>query len=80
MACWSKRGLARGVGSDSRPRIHSLRHTFAVCTLSDAYRTDLDVRALMPRLASYLGHAAPAGSYWYLQATPELLAIGGRAA
>jgi len=29
----------------------------------------------MPRLASYLGHAAPAQSYWYLQATPELLQL-----
>ena len=29
----------------------------------------------MPKLASYLGHAAPAWSYWYLQATPELLQL-----
>jgi integrase/recombinase XerD len=68
-------GLRQLVGGDGGPRIHSLRHTFAVRTLSDWYRAGLDVRALMPRLSSYLGHAAPAWSYWYLQATPELLQL-----
>jgi integrase/recombinase XerD len=68
-------GLRPLAGGDSGPRIHSLRHTFAVRTLSDWYHADLDVRALMPRLSSYLGHAAPAWSYWYLQATPELLQL-----
>jgi integrase/recombinase XerD len=68
-------GLRPRVGGDGGPRIHSLRHTFAVSTLSDGYRADVDVPALMPRLASYLGHAAPACSYWYLQATPELLQL-----
>jgi integrase/recombinase XerD len=68
-------GLRPRVGGDGGPRIHSLRHTFAVTTLSDAYRAELDVPALMPKLASYLGHADPAWSYWYLQATPELLQL-----
>jgi integrase len=68
-------GLRPRVGGVGGPRIHSLRHTFAVTTLSDAYRAELDVPALMPKLASYLGHAAPAWSYWYLQATPELLQL-----
>ena len=68
-------GLRPRAGADGGPRIHSLRHTFAVRTLSDGYHARLDVVALMPRLASYLGHAAPAGSYWYLQATPELLQL-----
>ena len=63
----------RPLAGSSGPAIHSLRHTFAVKTLSDWYRADLDVPALMPRLSGYLGHAAPAGTYWYLQATPELL-------
>lgn len=65
----------RQVAASSRPRIHSLRHTFAVTTLSDWYRADLDVPALMPRLSGYLGHAAPAWTFWYLQATPELLGL-----
>ncbi len=68
-------GLRPLAGGNGGPRIHSLRHTFAVGTLSDWYRAGLDVPALMPRLSSYLGHAAPAWSYWYLQATPELLQL-----
>jgi integrase/recombinase XerD len=58
-----------------RVRIHDVRHTFAARTLVDWYRADLNVPALMPRLSSYLGHAAPAWTYWYLQATPELLQL-----
>ena len=57
------------------PRIHDARHSFAVNTLIDLYRAEVDVAAWMPRLSSYLGHSAPAGTFWYLQATPELLAL-----
>jgi integrase/recombinase XerD len=57
------------------PRIHDLRHGFAVATLVDWYRTDADVAALLPRLSGYLGHAAPEATYYYLQATPDLLAL-----
>lgn len=57
------------------PRIHDVRHSFAVATLLDWYRAGVDVPGWMPRLSSYLGHAAPAWSYWYLQATPELLGL-----
>lgn len=71
-----------GVGpaaSGRRPRVHDLRHTFAVRTLVEWYRNeDVDVVARLPRLSSYLGHAAPMNTYWYLQATPELLAAAGR--
>lgn len=58
-----------------RPRIHDVRHTFAVRTLIDWYRSEVDVAAYMPRLSTYLGHSAPASTYWYLQAEPELLAL-----
>ncbi len=58
-----------------RPRIHDARHTFAVRTLTDFYRSGRDVPTMIPRLSSYLGHAAPAWTYWYLQATPELLRL-----
>jgi len=65
-----------GRGS-SRPRatIHSLRHTFAVKTLLGWYRDGQDVQARMPALSTYLGHVAPAATYWYLTGTPELLAL-----
>lgn len=77
---WTFRRLVRHVGlqpqSGSRqPRIHDLRHTFAVNTMVEWYRSDVDVAAWLPRLSTYLGHAAPAWTYWYLSATPELLAL-----
>ncbi len=58
-----------------RPRIHGLRHTFAVVTLRDWYRADVDVASKLPLLSAYLGHVDPTTSYWYLQATPELLSL-----
>jgi integrase/recombinase XerD len=58
-----------------RPRIHDLRHTFAVATVLDWYRAGLDVQPLMPLLSTYLGHVHPKDTYWYLSAAPELLAI-----
>ena len=60
-----------------RPRLHDLRHTFAVRTVLDAYRADLDVGARLPILSTYLGHVSPAATYWYLSAAPELLAAAG---
>lgn len=64
-----------GVGDRSpmRPRIHDLRHGFAVRTLPGWYRAGLDAEALLPRLATYLGHREVRFTYWYLTATPELL-------
>ncbi len=56
-----------------RPHIHDLRHTFAIQTLIDWYRTGLDVEALLPSLSTYLGHTCPSSTYWYLTAVPELL-------
>ena len=58
-----------------RPRPHDLRHTFAVNTLLDWYRDGGDVQARLPLLSTYLGHVDPAGTYWYLSAAPELLAL-----
>jgi integrase len=57
-----------------RPRMHDLRHTFAVNTLLGWYRDGADVAARMPVLSTYLGHTDPANTYWYLSAVPELLA------
>ncbi|TDU01808.1 site-specific recombinase XerD [Streptomyces sp. 846.5] len=61
-----------------RPRIHDLRHGFAVSTVLDWYRQDADVAAMMPRLSTYLGHTDPKHTYWYLSAAPELMALGGQ--
>lgn len=57
------------------PRIHDLRHTFAVSTLLRWYRDGADVPALLPQLSTYLGHTDPKHTYWYLSAAPELLAL-----
>lgn len=59
----------------SRPRLHDLRHTFAVITLVRWYREGVDVEARLPALSTYLGHVAPSSTYWYLTATPELLEL-----
>ncbi len=58
-----------------RPRIHDLRHSFAVATLLEWYRAGLDVQPLLPRLSVYLGHVNPASTYWYLTGSPELMAL-----
>jgi integrase/recombinase XerD len=61
-----------------RPRIHGLRHSFAVATLLDWYRAGVDVDARLPLLSAYLGHVDPAATYWYLQAAPALLALAAQ--
>jgi integrase/recombinase XerD len=58
-----------------RPRIHDLRHSFAVTTLISWYRDGGDVAARLPMLSTYLGHTEPGSTYWYLEAAPELLTL-----
>jgi integrase/recombinase XerD len=62
-----------GRGHRKRPRPHDIRHTFAVRTLLNWYRDGAEVQRELPRLSTYLGHAEPVYTYWYLQAAPELL-------
>jgi integrase len=57
------------------PRLHDLRHRFAIRTLLDGYRAGVEVDRRLPKLAAYLGHAHVNDTYWYLSATPELLAL-----
>lgn len=64
-----------GAGSPVRPRVHDIRHSFAVHTLAGWYRAGEDVSALLPRLSTYLGHRDPVSTYWYLSAAPELLEL-----
>jgi len=61
--------------SHRRPRLHDLRHSFAVHTLIRWYRQGLDVEQRLPLLSTYLGHIAPKSTYWYLSAVPELLEL-----
>jgi len=69
------RELTRNLGlrtATVRPRLHDLRHSFAVQTLIDWHRGNADVEADLAVLSTYLGHVNPAGTYWYLSAAPEL--------
>jgi integrase/recombinase XerD len=59
------------------PRLHDLRHTFAVATLRDWHAAGADVEAQLAVLSTYLGHLNPAYTYWYLQAVPELMSVLG---
>lgn len=65
----------RKVGDSFGPRLHDLRHRFAVTTLLHWYQTGLDVEQRLPVLSTYLGHAHVTDTYWYLSAIPELLAL-----
>jgi integrase len=76
---WTFQRLVRQVGLMSRtahcrPRIHDLRHAFAVNTMLEAYRDGSDTQQRLTLLSTYLGHVNPAATYWYLSAAPELLA------
>lgn len=61
-----------------RPRIHDLRHTFAVQTIRRWYRTNRDLQAWLPRLSTYLGHVHVHDTYWYITAVPDLLRTAAR--
>ncbi len=58
-----------------RPRVHDLRHSFAVRVLVAWYRSGIDVEARMLALSTYLGHVNPVDTYWYLSASPELVEL-----
>jgi len=60
-------------GGRYQPRLHDLRHAFAVHRLVSWYRRGADVQRLLPQLATYLGHVHIAATQRYLTLTPELL-------
>jgi integrase len=68
--------LRRAVGwtGERAPRIHDLRHTFAVRRLLHWYEQGIDVEQKIAALATYLGHSKVTDTYWYLTAVPALLA------
>ncbi|MBZ4329707.1 tyrosine-type recombinase/integrase [Corallococcus sp. AS-1-12] len=66
-------GLREAAGDG--PRYHDLRHTFAVRRLAGWYREGLDLMAMLPVLATYMGHAHYSDTAYYLTATAELLGL-----
>ena len=69
-----KAGRGRG------PRIHDLRHTMASMTILDWFRSGRDPDCEMYKLSTWLGHTDPAGTYWYIEAVPELLQLASERA
>ncbi|MDR3403244.1 MAG: tyrosine-type recombinase/integrase [Chthoniobacter sp.] len=74
------RRLSRQIGirdqtASHGPRLHDFRHTFAVGTLVNWYRSGQDIEQRLPVLSTYLGHARVSDTYWYLSACPELLGL-----
>jgi len=67
-----KIGVRRGPGLP-RPTPHSLRHTFAVRALEACPHDRERITQHMVALSTYLGHGTVKETYWYLQATPELM-------
>jgi integrase len=61
-----------------RPRIHNLRHSFAVRSMLDAYTVGQDGQTRLALVSTYLGHVHPTSTYWYLSASPELMAVAGK--
>ena len=61
-----------------RPRIHDLRHSFAVAATIDAYAAGQDGQTRLTLLSTWLGHVHPGSTYWYLSASPELMAVAGQ--
>ncbi len=70
-------GLRRP-GDRTGPRVHDLRHRFAVQTLLVWYREGTDVEKKLPALSTYLGHTCVRDTYWYLSACPELMQEAAR--
>jgi integrase/recombinase XerD len=72
---------AAGLGNAAaggNPRMHDLRHRFAVHTLLHWYRRGEDVERLLPVLSTFLGHSHIQDTYWYLSSTPELLGAASK--
>jgi len=66
-------GLRPGPGEPG-PRLHDLRHTFAVRALESSPDGRTRISRHMLALSTYLGHAHITDTYWYLQTTPHLMA------
>ena len=64
-------------GAHQRPRIHDLRHSFAVRRLMLWHAQGTDIDQAMLALSTYLGHAKISNTYWYLTGVPELMALAG---
>ncbi len=65
-------------GSHGAPRVHDLRHSFAVRRLVLWHEQGEDISQRMLALSTYLGHAKVSNTYWYLTGVPELMGLVGQ--
>jgi len=70
-------GIRREDGARYQPRLHDIRHAFAVNRLLDWYKNGYDVQRLLPHLSTYLGHLDISSTQHYLKMIPELLHEAG---
>jgi integrase len=68
----------RARGGHRNPRIHDLRHTFVCRRIQRWYEEGMDINRNILALSTYLGHAKVSDTYWYITATPEMMAIAAR--
>lgn len=64
-------------GGHGQPRIHDLRHSFAVRRLILWHEQGVDLHQRMLALSTYMGHVKISNTYWYLSGVPELMALVG---
>jgi integrase/recombinase XerD len=71
---WQLLCLSAGVVDERGrpPRLHDLRHSFAVAALDRWYQQGIDVSSKLPHLATYMGHVSIASTHYYLRLSPEL--------
>ena len=69
--------IQRPTTSRYQPRLHDIRHTFAITRLLEWYKNGADVQRLLPHLATYLGHLDVSSTQRYLAILPELLEAAG---
>jgi integrase/recombinase XerC len=60
-------------GGHPMPRIHDLRHTFAVRRVQRWHEDGTTMDQCLFWLCTYLGHTKISDTYWYLTGTPELM-------
>ena len=67
-----------GRGGYALPRIHDIRHTFITRNLLDSYHRNQLPDQVVDALSTYVGHAKVTDTYWYVSATPEIMAVAAK--
>lgn len=77
---WKRLCVSAGVVDERGrpPRVHDLRHSFAVEALHRWYEQGVNVQSRLPHLAAYLGHTGPSSSHYYLHLTPTLRSVASQ--